>query len=212
MSLGFSYTKASKVMQFNFMGSVSHRTRERLLKLDLSSIITTQENADDTKNQDLTLMLNRFLEKKWFINYVGSLEQNDELGTDLRTSLGAGIGRNLVQTNHNLLSAIAGLQATREFVAGSEPDEANLEAFFSLNFSIFRYDEPKTDLTTKLDIYPSLTDFGRVRSDFVTRLKYEIIKDFFGELSFEWSYDSDPPSADAENTDYVLITSLGWNF
>jgi hypothetical protein len=212
LSLGFSFTKASEVAQFSFNGGASHRTRKRLIKLDLTSVITRQEGVDDKKNQELSLMINRFLERKWFVSYFSSLEQNDELGTDLRVSLGAGPGRNFIQTNHSLLSTIAGLVATREFVAGSEPDELNLEGVLSINYLIFRYEQPKTDLTTRLNVYPSITSFGRVRSEFDTRLKYEFIKDFFAELSFNLQYDTDPPSAEASNSDYYLITSLGWSF
>ena len=40
----------------------------------------------------------------------------------------------------------------------------------------------------------------------------EIVTDFYLDLSFYQSYDSDPPDAAAEKTDYGVITSLGYSF
>ena len=43
-------------------------------------------------------------------------------------------------------------------------------------------------------------------------LRREIISDFYLDLSFYQTYDSDPPDAEAESTDYGVITSLGYSF
>jgi hypothetical protein len=38
------------------------------------------------------------------------------------------------------------------------------------------------------------------------------VSDFYLDLSFYQSYDSDPPDVAAEKTDYGVITSLGYSF
>ena len=43
-------------------------------------------------------------------------------------------------------------------------------------------------------------------------MRREIVTDFYLDLSFYQSYDSDPPDAAAEKTDYGVITSLGYSF
>ena len=42
-------------------------------------------------------------------------------------------------------------------------------------------------------------------------LRREIFSDFFFDLSFYESYDSDPPT-EGETSDYGFVTSLGYKF
>ncbi len=63
-----------------------------------------------------------------------------------------------------------------------------------------------------LAVLPSLSDSGRVRVEFRSRLRREIVKDFFLSLSLYDSYDSDPPVIGVERNDWGLTSSLGWSF
>ena len=63
-----------------------------------------------------------------------------------------------------------------------------------------------------LEIFPSISDWGRVRGTFDINLRREIVSDFFLDLQLYASYDSDPPSEDAASSDYGFVTSLGWSF
>ncbi len=59
---------------------------------------------------------------------------------------------------------------------------------------------------------PSLTDAGRLRVDFDSRIRREILKELYWSISFFDNYDSDPSAATAERNDYGLINSFGWTF
>jgi len=61
-------------------------------------------------------------------------------------------------------------------------------------------------------LFPSLTESGRYRTDSSVSLRREIVSDFFLDLSFYYTYDSDPPDALAETSDYGVVTSLGYSF
>ena len=63
---------------------------------------------------------------------------------------------------------------------------------------MFRYDYPKTDITTEITVYPSLSDWGRLRSELDISASREIVKDFTVVLSFYDSYDSDSPDPTAD--------------
>ncbi len=141
-----------------------------------------------------------------------NLNRNDELGIDLRTSIGAGGGRILRQTNQTNLAMEGGVMVSRENVSGGISDEDTLEAFGTLTWDWFRYDSPELDLSTLLQVIPNLTDTGRVRGEFDINLKWEMIEDLFWELRFYDSYDSDPVVLGAEKNDYGIVTSLGWEF
>ena len=118
----------------------------------------------------------------------------------------------LVQTNRMILPVLAGLVFNREWAESPGKDSNNLEAIFSVNWSVFIYHQPKTDLNFSLATYPGLSDPGRVRVDFDSRLRREIVKDFFVDLSFYLQYDNRPPSRAASTTDYGFVTSVGYSF
>ena len=61
-------------------------------------------------------------------------------------------------------------------------------------------------------MFPSLTTWGRVRSEVDISASRELVRDLTFVLSFYDSYDSDPLGVDATGNDYGLVTSLGWTF
>ncbi len=211
ISLGFSYTKSNQLAQLTSDIYVRRRTPIRLWELEASSITTAQEGEDTKRREDLSLTYNRLFEGAFFALASAGAQTNDELGLDLRVLFSAGMGINWVQTNHNDFLSTAGLSVNREWSDIAE-DKYNLEAFISAEHSVFRYDYPKTDITTELTVYPSLSDWGRVRGEFDISASREIIKDFTLVLSFYDSYDSDPLDPAAEKNDYGLVLSLGWTF
>jgi hypothetical protein len=82
----------------------------------------------------------------------------------------------------------------------------------NLDFDAFRYDHPKLDLSTTLAVYPGITEWGRLRVDFDTRVSYELVKDFFLTLSLFERYDSRPPSETAAKSDFGTTLSISWSF
>lgn len=77
---------------------------------------------------------------------------------------------------------------------------------------MFRYDSPKTDITTDATLFPSLTSWGRVRAEIDISATREIVSDFTFILSFYDSYDNEPPDEGAAKNDYGVVTSVGWTF
>ena len=221
LSFGYSFTKASDVAQANAGFSVSHRTRERAYTLDGSTIITRDQNNKQTDRSTLNSGLTRFHANRWFNNFTFGFESNDELGLDLRTSFGAGIGRYLVQTNRTELSLVGGLLATAENLdpvdtgggaTTGQSSTENLEAQFGIAFDRFIFDSPSMDLSTSLYVYPNLTESNRTRSQLDISLRWELIKDLYWDLSYYNSYDSKPPSGSESTSDYGIVTSVSWSF
>lgn len=211
ISMGFSYTKSNSLAQLSADISVRRRTLIRLFELDLSSITTGQEDKATQRRDDFSLTYSRLFEGPWFVTGSGGTQTNDELGLNLRVSLSAGPGFNFVQNNHSDLVSAAGLSVNEEWSDNNDGND-NLEAFLSVDYSLFRYDYPKTDITTEITVYSNLTTWGRVRSEFDISATREIVKDFTIVLSFYNSSDNQPPDPTAANNDYGLVTSLGWTF
>jgi hypothetical protein len=211
VSLGFSYTKSNSLAQLTSDLNVRYRTPLRTLVLDASNIATSQADKETTQRQDISLTYNRLFESRWYALLAAGSQRNDELGLDLRLSIAPGLGLDLIQTNSNTLTATAGLSGNREWSANSD-GEYNLEAFAGVEHSVFRYDYPKTDITTDVTAYPSLTTSGRIRTEIDISASREVVKNLTLVITFYHSYDSKPVDPAANQTDYGLVTSLGWTF
>jgi putative salt-induced outer membrane protein YdiY len=207
--VGYSYTKASDVAQLSFGANLIYRARRYRASLSASSI-TTDNNNDTTKKNDLVGDYRYFLRNRWFALGVAGLQQNDELGLDLRSYVGGGVGRNVIQTNRWLLALLGGVTVNRE----NQSDEGNqdsVEGFVGFDLDLFRYNTPKRDVNMTYQLIPSITESGRVRQQFDTSVKFEIVEDFFLDLSFYATRDNQSPEGAASDTDYGIITSLGYS-
>jgi hypothetical protein len=141
-------------------------------------------------------------------------ESNDELSLDLRTSLIAGGGRILRQSNRHRIEVMGGLALTNEnsTVTGQEdPSETTLEGVFAADMSWFRFDTPELDVTSQFLLFPSLSNTGEFRTSLDVDFRWEIISDLSWVFTLYHTHDSDPPSLGSEN-DYGITTSLGWEF
>lgn len=214
VTAGFSFTKSSDVTQFNLGSSAKYRAREYLVSTRLDANITRKgaEDESDTQRGDLTLNYRRFRKDRWFTEWTGAAQRNDELGLDLRLIGSWSMGRAAIQTNYSLLTLVAGLAVNQEWRSGGEPSAVNLELPLSANYDLFFYSTPKTDLKTGLTIFVGLSDWGRNRVEQNLSFRREFIKDLFWELSTYVSYDSKPPESAKSSTDYGIVSSLGYSF
>ena len=211
LSMGFNYTKADNQTEFDFSGGVSSRNEFREWSLDGQATLNAQSTARTTSMYDVTLANKRFMENRWFGQFFGSVQGNEELGLNIREILGAGIGRYVAQDMHHEWYLVAGLAYDREDFE-SQPIQNSLEGVLSTQYSFFQYDTPKRSIDLGLSVFPSLTESGRVRAEADIGWKIELVEDFFFDLSFYGSYDSDADPAASSNSDYGVVTSLGYTF
>ncbi|MDH3614100.1 MAG: DUF481 domain-containing protein [Gammaproteobacteria bacterium] len=212
ISAGYNLAKADNVTSTHLAIDLNHRTEARILSLEFDSLLTDSSTNEPSQDISLDLDWTRLLANRWLAGGFISFDRNDELGLDLRTTIGAGGGRILRQSNNSALSLIGGLQVSREDVGADVSDENFLEAFATLQWDWFQYDTPELDLTTSLQIIPNLTDSGEYRGEFKIEVKWEIIEDLFWSLTINDSYDSKAELTGGEKNDYSIITSLGWDF
>lgn len=218
LSFGYSFTKASNVAQGNLGFRATHRSEKWSFSLDGSTIITSDQANDGTQRSSLDFTMTRFRANRWFNTYLIGFESNDELGLELRSSIGVGFGRYLVQTNISEFALIGGLVGTAESLRKdaslptSPSSQQSLEGLLGLEYSRFVYDHPAVDLSARLSAFPSITESGRTRAQLDLGLRWEVITDLFWDLSYYNSYDSDPPSRSDSTSDYGMVTSIGYSF
>jgi len=211
ITAGFSYAKADNETQLNFSGGLSSRNEVRQWTLDGETTINSQSDERTTSMYDVSLVNRRFLRERWFLQGSGTVQGNEELGLNAREVLGAGLGRFLAQDGHNEWAAYAGLAGTRENFQSQEAQNS-LEAVIGTEYSYFRYDTPKRSVDLGMAVFPSLTRSGRVRAEADLTSRFEIVKDLFFDVSAYGSYDSEADPVAPSNTDYGVVTSLGYSF
>jgi hypothetical protein len=208
---GYDYTKASGVKNLNLTAGVSSRSTVRGWSVDGSWTTTSVKNQPDTARYDVDGNNRRFLANRRFVQGFVSAEGNDELGLDLRSTLGAAYGTYFRQTPKDEWYGAVGLAAIRENFASQGTDES-IEAVLTTGYTFFRFEDPEANLDARLSLYPSLTRSGRVRSEGQVRARFELVTDLFFELSMYGSFDSDPDEEADTNSDYGITTSLGYSF
>jgi len=212
LDLGFSYTKASDIAQLTSNVNGSYRSWQFRHELDFNSIVTAEKDSNSSQNVDLTWTTSRFFIYKWFLNAFVGAQKNSELGLNLRLFFGGGGGKDLFRTNTNLLTAGGGLQVTQEWRENQAGSETNLEGLLVLSHKKFQYDDPEIDLNTSATIFPSITNWGRIRFSFNTNLSWEIWNDFFWKLTLYDNFDNQPPTEGTSKNDYGITLSFGWKY
>jgi hypothetical protein len=212
IDLGFQYTKASDVMQFNLRGQVEYYGERWSSNLDLNSIITTQTGKSQTRKQDLLYTLRRFLKNNWNIYGITGVEQNTELGLDLRALLSLGTQKEMFRTRRNYLFGIGGLSVNQEWSNNYETRTSNLEVMAGVSFQKYKHITPKIDFSSFVLVYPSLTSWGRVRLNFEAKGRFEIISDLFVSITFYDNFDNQPATDGAAKNDWGVILSIGYSW
>jgi len=209
MSAGFSYTKASEVAQFSFSGNLLYQARHNQLALTYTNIVTNQDSG--TSQQIYGRLGYRYQPgEHWYGLGFLSFQRNQELGVDGRGVLGAGGGRTLFQSNRGALSINGGLDLNLENSGSSQ--NTSVEAFTAIEYSLYKYADLQSNLVISAIAFPSITESGRFRWQIDTSWRQELFNNFFWNWTFYASGDNDPPENAASNSDYGVITSLGWTF
>lgn len=212
VSLGYNFTKAGGVTQGSIGVDMAYRSLIRIESLTFSTTVSDSDTQETSQRSNLGLQHTRLWNSRWFSNGTLSFDRNDELGLELRTSLGAGGGRYLIQSNSMLWSLEGGLQVSREKLIEEDEDTDSVEATFSVEFDWFIFQDPEFDWSTTLQVIPSLTESGRVRTEFDTALKWELISDLNWGISFYASLDNQPQSTTGSTSDYGVNTTVSYEF
>ena len=224
VDLGFDVTRANRNATLNLTSEVNYRTEKATTKATYSSFLTRQEELDTQTRNDLAITHERRFGERWFAVGLYQYQQNEELGLELRSQAGGGVGRYLKQSNHWILKATGGMalgrERFREDAPGIDPQgdtaggeaRINLDGLAVLSLDFFRFEGNERDISTQVTFWPSFSDFGRIRIDVTSGIRYEIFKDLSLGFNFWNNYDSRPPTTDAEKNDFGLSSTIGYKF
>ncbi|MGA8594519.1 MAG: DUF481 domain-containing protein, partial [Bryobacteraceae bacterium] len=161
----------------------------------------------------LTLNAYRLLPwANYFYGGLGSFLQSSVQGIRLQTSLGAGIGRFLKDTNRTQIELMGGLawQSTNyRQIDVPQPVQNVAAGLIAMEVNLFRFSKTKLNISAQL--FPALSEPGRLHVN--TNASYFV--KLFGNVSwtttFYGSWDTEPPPR-FSTSDYGTTSGLSWSF
>ena len=210
IDLGYSYTKANNVNQFSTNARANYMTDKWRLNGYFNSVLTNQDEVDATKRTEGGSDFSYDVLGNAFAFAGLEFLSNSEQMLDLRTTSKLGLGYYFLRTNQLFLQGGVGLANANEDYGGDEPTSNNsFEGLGMVEFDAF--DIGDFSFRTKVTVFPSFTESGRVRVNGDVSLKWDLPLDFYIKASYTHNFDS-KPLIDVPNSDYVFQTGFGWEW
>ncbi len=211
IDLGLDLTKANNLAQFTTRSSLGYISDHWSIDGYFNTLSSTQDEVDDIRRTDGGIGYKFFLPRDWYPLISFDFLSNTEQKLDLRTTWKLGMGKYVLQTNSAYWGFSLGANNNNEQFADETNDRNSWEGFIGTELNLFNIGD--LNLLTKLMVYPSLTESGRVRTDFNFDLKYEFPfdDDFYIKIGTTVNYDNQPVT-NASELDYVFHTGLGWQW
>ena len=210
ITAGVDYRQDTDILLINVGSKLRYRDEKYELEFGLNWAETQRSDGDNASRADLSGDYTRILEDRYFWKAIAALERNQEMGLDLRALAGGTAGRYFVQTPTMQFQANAGLVVSAEDRTDGKTTDS-LEGAIRSSFDFFEFRTPMTRLSANLDIFPGITESGRVRINTNIKLRNEFVRDFFWDLTFYSTYDNQPADG-ADDSDYGVTTGLGATF
>lgn len=213
VSTGILYSKGNETTQYNVASQVEYRRERWSSQASFnSSFASSSASSVSTRNQiDLSGM--RLLRwNNWFYSGTGNFLQSSVQGIDLQTTLGAGVGRYLRNSNQAILYVLGGLAwqnaQYRTYTAGQGAQNA-AAALLTADLKVFRF--KKTNLDISAVVLPGISEPGRLRTNANASYYIKLFSDLSWNCSFYGNWDNQPPPGLA-GSDYGSSSGLSWSF
>ncbi|UTW62502.1 DUF481 domain-containing protein [bacterium SCSIO 12741] len=212
LEAGFSFTKASQVLQYNLGGKISYRNQRLTAEMGGSMIVTEQEELQNTRKSDLNLTVQYTLVKRWYVAVNSGLGQNSELGLDLRVKGGVGLGNDFIYTNAHRFHGTVGTIVNAERAIDSTDYVTSSEGVATIGYLLFNSGVKDFYVDANATVYPSFSIPGRYRGEININPKVEIVNNLKFGFRYYYQFDTRPVSEAASTEDWGVISTLSYSF
>ena len=212
VDMGYSYTKGSQVKQWNSSFRLDYRPENSITTISANSIFTQQPERDATTKQDINFSYKYLMKNNLAYTGFTGMQQNSELGIQLRSSLGVGMSKNWFRSNMQRFITTLGVIVNNEQASDNAEASINYEGVVRIEYRVFRYRDPEIGITSSFDFYPSFTIKDRYRTDLDVKVKFEVFNDFYIGFTFYHNLDTKPPESAASKSDWGINSSIGYSF
>ncbi len=169
----------------------------------------SSDGVDTADNARIAAEYNRFLSKKWFLGLQGSAEHDDFADLNLRTTIGAGAGYQIIETGQTDLSIEGGPTYVNEDLQAA-PDRDFIAGRWAVNFEMYVFDK----FAQLFHNHVGLVNMERT-SDVLIKTKQGARIPFRNSFNVtaqvNWDHDTEPtPGTEKNDTRYILSVGYNW--
>ena len=210
---GITYSKGNQSTQYNLGSEITYPRPRWQASASYNSTLSTSTGVTATTRNQLTLEAQRLLRwNNWFYSGMAGMLQSSEQDINLQSSLGAGVGRLLSNSNHAKIYVIGGFgwQRTQYApnLAVSNPQEV-FTGLVSGGARLFRFN--KTTLETTITLLPAITQPGRLYTNLNATYYIKLSGSLSWNVSFYGNWDNQPPPT-FSGSDYGTSSGLSITF
>jgi hypothetical protein len=213
IGMGVIYSKGNQSAQYNFNSYVEYPRERWSANAAYNSTLSSSRGTSPATRNELDLGVERLLRwNNWYYTGLADFLQSSVQGIQLQSTVGAGIGRYLVNTNRSTISLVGGLGWQRtnyqQMVVPALTQNSG-SALIGSNVRLFRFD--KTNLTVNAYLLPSITDSGRIHFNLNATYYVKLWSNLTWNISFYGNWDNRPPPT-FSGSDYGSSSGLSWKF
>jgi hypothetical protein len=212
IGLGYNYTRSSGFGRLNFDAALYYNSKQQEFSAVVSTIYSVTDSAFTRDREDVSIKDNYYFSPTSFATAFLAYQRNLELGINRRYQQGLGIGNKFITSKVAYAWARSGLVFNQEKSTEGETTGTLTEFFAQLQFNLFKFTKPEIKFDITQTFYAGITEKGRIRSDGVTNLSWEILKDLRLTLQLYNNYDSKPPVSASSNIDYGIVFGISYVF
>lgn len=206
--MGIILTKANNSKQFTANAKMDYVAQKWSVGGFYNSVLSQQDSVADIKRVEGDLSFQRFLRNEWYLATSANFLSNNEQKLELRSTGKLGGGYYFKRNNSLHLGAGSGFAFNNESYTDALSESKNsIEVYLGGEFN--KYDIGDLSLLSSIFLLPSITEKGRIRTDFKFDMKYDLPLDFYIKMGITYNYDNQPADG-ATAGDYVFQTSFGW--
>ena len=213
VTLGVIYTKGNQTTQYSLNSGAAYVKERWSAGASYDSNLSSSSGVNtSTRNQVNGNYQHLLPAENWFYAGLGSLLHSSEQQISLQSTLGGGIGRNLLNTERARISVIGGAAWQNTDYQSPVPQANNqnlLAALIYADAKFFKFS--KTDFDANAVLLPALSDPGRVRFNANASYYIKIISNLKWNVSFYGNWDNQPP-LNLPGADYGSSSGLSWTF
>lgn len=212
LNFGTTYSKGNQTVQYTLSSDVEYLRPRWSASTAWSSNLSTSSGVNASTRNEITPVARHLLPwNNWYYGGLGDFLQSSVQGIQLQTSLGAGIGRYLKNTNRATVSVLGGFawqntEYSQSTLSGTQDLAA---ALIAAEVKLFRFN--KTNLDFAGVLFPVLSQPGRVKFNMNTTYYIKITGDLSWNISFYGNWDNQPPPHFA-GSNYGTSSGLSWTF
>jgi len=207
LDVGYSYTNANNLQQLNGSLTADYTRNKWGVDLYATTVKSIQTGVDNVMRNTAGFGLKVFANYGFYGDLGADYYSNTEQSMDLRSNYNLSLGKYIFRTNRQYLSASIGAAFLNENYSDTLVDRNSYEGKVGVEYNMF--DMGDLNVFTSINLYPSFTEKGRLRTEYKLDVKLDLPRDFYIKGSLHYNYDN-MPAEGVTFDDYVYTFGIGW--